>query len=135
MYNGCGATKNCFGTPAGCIETKNCIAMVTVLVRGERYLFELQARDSKYVAVGLSDDSKMVTLSVLKQTRFINSMINITGSGYRSLPEQSRNANHNECVITIALIKFARLGRSACESAGEQHQPPISVAPPSSTIV
>lgn len=33
---------------------------MTVLVRGERYLFELQARDSKYVAVGLSDDSKMV---------------------------------------------------------------------------
>lgn len=50
--------------------------MVTVLVRGDRYLFELQARDSKYVAVGLSDDSKMVTLSALKQTRFINSVIN-----------------------------------------------------------
>lgn len=33
---------------------------MTVLVHGERYLFELQARDSKYVAVGLSDDSKMV---------------------------------------------------------------------------
>lgn len=60
FYTGCGSTKNCFGTPSGCIEEKNCIAAVTVLVRGERYLFELQARDSKYVAVGLSDDSKMV---------------------------------------------------------------------------
>lgn len=60
FYTGCGSTKNCFGTPSGCIEEKNCIAAVTVLVRGERYLFELQAHDSKYVAVGLSDDSKMV---------------------------------------------------------------------------
>lgn len=60
FYTGCGSTKNCFGTPSGCIEEKNCIAAVTVLVHGERYLFELQARDSKYVAVGLSDDSKMV---------------------------------------------------------------------------
>ncbi|XP_076665949.1 putative ferric-chelate reductase 1 homolog isoform X2 [Andrena cerasifolii] len=68
MYNGCGATKNCFGTPAGCIETKDCMAMVTVLVRGERYLFELQARDSKYVAVGLSDDSKMGDDSVVECT-------------------------------------------------------------------
>ncbi|XP_015433243.1 PREDICTED: putative ferric-chelate reductase 1 homolog isoform X2 [Dufourea novaeangliae] len=66
MYTGCGATKNCFGTPAGCVETKNCMAIVTVFVRGERYLFEMQARDSKYVAVGLSDDSKMGDDSVVE---------------------------------------------------------------------
>ncbi|XP_043583133.1 putative ferric-chelate reductase 1 homolog isoform X1 [Bombus pyrosoma] len=66
FYTGCGSTKNCFGTPAGCIEAKNCIAAVTVLVQGERYLFELQGRDSKYVAVGLSDDSKMGDDSVVE---------------------------------------------------------------------
>ncbi|XP_043793259.1 putative ferric-chelate reductase 1 homolog isoform X1 [Apis laboriosa] len=66
FYTGCGSTKNCFGTPSGCIEEKNCIAAVTVLVHGERYLFELQARDSKYVAVGLSDDSKMGDDSVVE---------------------------------------------------------------------
>lgn len=44
------------------MDTKNCVAVVAVLVRGERYLFELQARGSKYVAVGLSEDSKMVIL-------------------------------------------------------------------------
>ncbi|XP_076289953.1 putative ferric-chelate reductase 1 homolog [Lasioglossum baleicum] len=66
VYAGCGSTKNCFGTPAGCVGTKDCMAMVTVLVRGERYLFELQARDSKYVAVGLSDDSKMGDDSVVE---------------------------------------------------------------------
>lgn len=68
LYTGCGSTKNCFGTPAKCTETKNCLAMVTVLVRGERYLFELQARDSKYVAVGLSEDSKMGEDSVVECT-------------------------------------------------------------------
>ncbi|XP_076166775.1 putative ferric-chelate reductase 1 homolog isoform X2 [Ptiloglossa arizonensis] len=66
LYNGCGTTKNCFGTPAGCVETKNCMAVVSVLVRGERYFFEMQARDSKYVAVGLSDDSKMGDDSVVE---------------------------------------------------------------------
>ncbi|XP_017875392.1 putative ferric-chelate reductase 1 homolog [Ceratina calcarata] len=69
FYTGCGSTKNCFGTPPGCVETKNCMAAVAVLVRGERYLFELQARDnSKYVAVGLSDDSKMGDDSVVECT-------------------------------------------------------------------
>ncbi|XP_053985037.1 putative ferric-chelate reductase 1 homolog isoform X1 [Hylaeus volcanicus] len=68
LYAECGKTKNCFGTPAGCVEAKNCIAVVTVLVRGDRYLFELQARDSMYVAVGLSDDSKMGDDSVVECT-------------------------------------------------------------------
>lgn len=66
IYTGCDQMKNCFGTPAGCIEAQNCKAMVTVMVRGERYLFELQARDSKYVAVGLSEDSKMGEDSVVE---------------------------------------------------------------------
>ncbi|XP_031831549.1 putative ferric-chelate reductase 1 homolog isoform X2 [Nomia melanderi] len=68
IYTGCGSEKNCFGSPAGCIEAKNCKAMVAVLVRGERYLFELQAHDSKYVAVGLSNDSYMGDDSVVECT-------------------------------------------------------------------
>ncbi|XP_015598085.1 putative ferric-chelate reductase 1 homolog isoform X2 [Cephus cinctus] len=66
LYDGCGTTKNCFGAPDGCVEEKNCDAIVTVLVRGERYLFELQAQGSKYVAVGLSDDRKMGEDSVVE---------------------------------------------------------------------
>lgn len=62
FYDGCGSTKNCFGTPDGCVQLKNCKAAVSVLVRGERYLFEIHAKNSVYVAVGLSDDSKMVRL-------------------------------------------------------------------------
>jgi len=61
FYTGCHTTKNCFGAPAGCIKTKDCVAAVAVIVQGDEYHFEMQAReDAKYVAVGLSDDKNMV---------------------------------------------------------------------------
>lgn len=61
FYTGCHITKNCFGAPAGCIKTKDCAAVVAVIVQGDEYHFELQARrEAKYVAVGLSDDKNMV---------------------------------------------------------------------------
>lgn len=61
FYAGCHTTKNCFGAPAGCIKTKDCVAVVAVIVEGDQYLFEMQARgNAKYVAVGLSDDKNMV---------------------------------------------------------------------------
>ncbi|XP_014210218.1 putative ferric-chelate reductase 1 homolog [Copidosoma floridanum] len=59
FYEGCGSVKNCFGTPDLCVDQKNCMAAVSVLVQGERYVFEMQSRNSKYVAVGLSEDNKM----------------------------------------------------------------------------
>lgn len=61
FYTGCHITKNCFGAPAGCIKTKDCAAAVAVIVQGDEYHFEMQARgEAKYVAVGLSDDKNMV---------------------------------------------------------------------------
>lgn len=61
FYAGCHITKNCFGAPAGCIKTKDCAAVVAVIVQGDEYHFEMQARgEAKYVAVGLSDDKNMV---------------------------------------------------------------------------
>lgn len=62
FYTGCRTAKNCFGSPAGCTRSKNCRAAVAVTVRGDQYVFELQAlgKDTRYVAVGLSDDKNMV---------------------------------------------------------------------------
>lgn len=61
FYTGCHTTKNCFGAPADCIKTKDCIAAVAVIVQGDEYHFEMQARKgAKFVAVGLSDDKNMV---------------------------------------------------------------------------
>ncbi|KAK2589300.1 hypothetical protein KPH14_007851 [Odynerus spinipes] len=68
FYEGCSETKNCFGLPSGCLQTKNCKAAVAVLVRGDRYLFEMQGRDGKYVAVGLSENNKMGDDSVVECT-------------------------------------------------------------------
>lgn len=61
FYTGCHITKNCFGAPDGCVNSKDCVAAVAVTVEGEQYIFEVQARRrAKYVAVGLSDDKNMV---------------------------------------------------------------------------
>lgn len=61
FYTDCHITKNCFGAPVGCIKTKDCAAVVAVIVQGDEYHFEMQARgEAKYVAVGLSDDKNMV---------------------------------------------------------------------------
>ncbi|XP_020280985.1 putative ferric-chelate reductase 1 homolog isoform X2 [Pseudomyrmex gracilis] len=70
FYTGCHTTKNCFGAPPGCIKTKNCIAVVAVIVQGDQYHFEMQAREkAKYVAVGLSDDKNMGDDSVVECTK------------------------------------------------------------------
>ncbi|KAL0118629.1 hypothetical protein PUN28_009358 [Cardiocondyla obscurior] len=69
FYTGCHTTKNCFGAPANCIKTRNCNAVVAVIVQGDEYYFEMQARrDAKYVAVGLSDDKNMGEDSVVECT-------------------------------------------------------------------
>lgn len=69
IYNGCGNTKNCFGFPSGCVDTKTCHTVATVVVKGERYEFELRSSPSDnpaYVAVALSDDNKMGDDSVME---------------------------------------------------------------------
>lgn len=72
IYNGCGETKTCFGFPDGCVNTKSCQAVTAVMVRGERYEFELKTSagdNARYVAVGLSQDAKMGDDSVMECVR------------------------------------------------------------------
>uniref|UniRef100_A0A2H8TDL1 Putative ferric-chelate reductase 1 n=1 Tax=Melanaphis sacchari TaxID=742174 RepID=A0A2H8TDL1_9HEMI len=59
IYDGCGKNKNCVGAPLGCIQTMNCRAVVALMPSNDKYQFEMMARDSQYVAFGLSDDNKM----------------------------------------------------------------------------
>lgn len=61
FYNDCGVTKTCFGSPDGCVSGQDCVAVMAVRVEGTRYLFEMKARNAAYVAVGISDDQKMVS--------------------------------------------------------------------------
>lgn len=60
FYDDCGQTKTCFGSPDGCVSTQDCVAVTAVRAEGTRYVFELKARNAGYVAVGISDDKKMV---------------------------------------------------------------------------
>lgn len=61
IYEGCGTTKNCFGTPNNCVTGQNCQGMVTVEVIGGKFHFELKsnANNVRYVAVGISEDDRM----------------------------------------------------------------------------
>lgn len=62
FYDECGLTKTCFGSPDGCLSNQDCVAVTAVRVEGTRYLFEMKARNAAYVAVGISEDQKMVII-------------------------------------------------------------------------
>lgn len=68
IYRGCGENKGCFGFPEGCVETRNCRAVVATIVQGERYIFEMKSGYNRpaYVAVALSNDAKMGDDSVIE---------------------------------------------------------------------
>lgn len=67
IYDGCGDTKTCFGSPANCVDSKSCSTFSAVIVRGDRYIFEMKSqKNAGYVAVGLSDDDKMGKDSVVE---------------------------------------------------------------------
>lgn len=72
IYDGCGDIKTCFGFPDGCINTKSCQAVTAITVRGDRYEFEMKTssdENPRYVAVGLSEDTKMGDDSVMECVR------------------------------------------------------------------
>uniref|UniRef100_A0A182KFZ1 Domon domain of stromal cell-derived receptor 2 n=1 Tax=Anopheles christyi TaxID=43041 RepID=A0A182KFZ1_9DIPT len=68
IYEECGKSKGCFGFPEGCVDSKNCRAVVTIAVLGARYVFEMKAGYNRpaYVAFGLSEDAKMGDDSVIE---------------------------------------------------------------------
>ncbi|XP_065209987.1 putative ferric-chelate reductase 1 homolog [Planococcus citri] len=59
FYDGCDTTKTCFGVPDGCLDKKNCNAVTSVNVQGNRYVFSMSAKNAAYVATALSEDKLM----------------------------------------------------------------------------
>ena len=57
--DGCGETKGCYRNPKGCSEVE-CDVAVTWQDKGNTILFELSADTDGWVAVGFSEDKKMV---------------------------------------------------------------------------
>lgn len=68
IYRDCGRTKSCFGFPDGCVSSRTCQTIGTVIVRGDNYQFEIQSDHNSpaYVAIGLSEDDKMGDDSVME---------------------------------------------------------------------
>jgi len=63
IYTGCGDQKTCFGYPVDCVENRNC-SLVVAAQKSEstpdELVFEMEGLSTGYIAVGLSDDAKMV---------------------------------------------------------------------------
>ncbi|KAK4883790.1 hypothetical protein RN001_000061 [Aquatica leii] len=68
FYEGCEATKTCFGHPDGCVSKQNCKAVAAIRVaNSNQYEIELKATGSpKWVGLGLSNDNKMGDDSVVE---------------------------------------------------------------------
>ncbi|XP_018024233.1 putative ferric-chelate reductase 1 homolog [Hyalella azteca] len=68
-YDGCGVTKGCFGTPSRCLETRDCLAVITYAKADTGYAMEIfgvvaAGVNDVYIAGGLSFDTKMEYTSV-----------------------------------------------------------------------
>ena len=64
ITDGCGKTKGCYRNPPSCSE-EACDIVVTWQCRSERLCeFEMSADADGWVALGLSDDKKMVCVAV-----------------------------------------------------------------------
>lgn len=101
IYQGCADTKLCFGSPQNCIATGDCKAVVAIFVAGDKYTFELQAPGNpKYVAAGLSMDSKMGDDSAMECVRNENGRVNLfTSWTYPKIePYVSRSDSPQEIV-------------------------------------
>lgn len=72
FYDGCDVTKNCFGTPDGCVPKQDCSAVMAVQLEDSNYVFEMQVKNAAYVAVGLSSDDKMVSLLYVPSMAYLH---------------------------------------------------------------
>jgi len=64
IYDGCGDTKGCFGSPNGCVELGNCDMMASYLGNASTLAWEIYGRNkfdlsNFYVAIGFSADKLM----------------------------------------------------------------------------
>ena len=69
VYNGCGKSKGCFGSPAGCVKSQSCRMIGTyAATESGDVTFSISApglTDESYVALALSEDEKMAESSVM----------------------------------------------------------------------
>ncbi|KAJ9583131.1 hypothetical protein L9F63_022523, partial [Diploptera punctata] len=116
FYNGCGTEKTCFGDKEGCVESRDCNAVVSCLVKAEVYEFEMKTNKPGYVAVGLSRDAKMMRYSVVECVRSPSNPTNVQpfmswNTGYknkRSLVQDGITLKNSSYVNGVIYCKFVR---------------------------
>ena len=60
--DGCGTTKGCFQSPAGCTGPEDCDFYVSwAKSGGNNLMFELSGKSTSYIALGFSRSGKMVS--------------------------------------------------------------------------
>ena len=76
IYDGCGDTKGCFGSPNGCVELGNCDMMASYLGNASTLAWEIYGRNkfdlsNFYVAIGFSADKLMVRFASISRQKFL----------------------------------------------------------------
>lgn len=106
FYTDCSVGKLCFGTPQNCVASKNCKAVTAVTVTGDQYDFELKAvGNAAWVGVGLSDDQKMGSDSVIECVKTPNGAVAAYMSWTTAKPYSSTRLA-NVSFIPYILIYF-----------------------------
>lgn len=91
LYAGCGVTKNCVGHPEGCTATRNCKAVLSITKQDGDYVVDMIGHQSKYVAIGFSDDRKMGKDNVVECVHEDDTATGI--KAYRSFNTPNRKQN------------------------------------------
>ncbi|KAL0279216.1 UNVERIFIED_CONTAM: hypothetical protein PYX00_000821 [Menopon gallinae] len=107
IYEGCNTVKSCFGFPDNCVSTKSCTLLSTILVKGDRYEFELMGvpndnKRPKYVALGLSDDTFMADDSVMECVADGGNKVDVFMS--YNIPDGKNNQRLNELNDKLNLL-------------------------------
>lgn len=91
LYEGCGVTKNCVGHPQGCLQTHDCKAVLSITTQDGNYVVDMIGHQSKYVAIGFSEDRKMGKDNVVECVHEDNTATGI--KAYRSFNTPNRKQN------------------------------------------
>ncbi|XP_059224933.1 putative ferric-chelate reductase 1 homolog isoform X2 [Stomoxys calcitrans] len=121
FYDGCGTSKNCFGSKDGCVDSKSCDFVAAIKVIGDTYEFQLKSKskDAAYVALGLSDDNKMgndLTLECVPQNGKVSMFSSLTsappagqyGANRAVVPQSSARLIESSVVNGVIYCKAQR---------------------------
>lgn len=119
IYDGCDLNKGCYGEPAGCTKTKNCIIMATFQLKGNDVEFHLTGPANGWIALGFSKDRSMGDDSVVEcvhnpQSGIVQVYSSVNNPGYRNVrltpPQEGLSNTHGQRLDDRISCSFNRQG-------------------------